>query len=393
MAAGLGYGFSAMSTDTGHNSTSGDVSWALNNPERRADWGYRAMHGSVVLSKQITEAYYGKCPDYSYYYGCSTGGRQGIRELQLYPDSFDGVLAGAPAWWTTHLQTWSVKVSLFNLPVTAAHHIPPTLFPALAAEVLKQCDPQDGLKDNIISDPFGCNFFPEALLCSSNVTNQTTSACLTAPQIDTFNKIHASYVETNDTFIFPGLALGSEAQWDFLLAADAPSSFGTEYVQDMVLDDPNWNYWDFNLSTIQIADKKRPGNATADFFDLSPFHNRGGKLIHYHGEADGLIPTGSSVYFYKQVLQKMVPKGVKLDDWYRFFLIPGMQHCTGTPTDVDAPWYIAGANQAGELGVPGAVHGVPGYRDGKHDALLALMDWVEKGQAPDEVRLTLVRYR
>lgn len=389
MASGLGYGFSVMSTDTGHNSTSGDVTWALNNPERQKDFGYRAMHGSIVLAKQITEAFYGKHPKYSYYSGCSTGGRQGLKELQIHPETFDGVLAGAPAWWTSHLQTWTLKVALFNLPVDADHHISPELFPAIAREVLKQCDTQDGVKDNIISDPQGCNFFPEALLCGPNVTNQTTSACLTPPQVKTLYKLHGDYVETNDTFIFPGLNLGSEAQWDFLLGASDPSTYGTQYVQDMVLNDANWNYWDFNVSIVELADSRRPGNATADDFDLSPFHKRGGKLIHYHGDSDGLIPTGSSIYFYKQVLQTLKSKGIDLGGWYRFFLIPGMQHCSGTPTNMDAPWYIAGGNQAGELGTsPNAVHSVPGFSDGRHDALLALMDWVEKGQAPDEIIAT-----
>lgn len=176
MGTGVGYGFAVMSTDTGHNSTSGDITWALNQPEQKIDWGYRAMHGSIVLSKQIVEAYYKKKPCYSYYSGCSTGGRQGLRDIQLYPDDFDGVLAGAPAWWTSHLQTWTIKLGQYNLPVDAPTHIPVSLFPVIGAEVLKQCDAQDGLVDTIISDPYGCNFRPETLLCGANTTN--TSACL-----------------------------------------------------------------------------------------------------------------------------------------------------------------------------------------------------------------------
>lgn len=96
-----------MSTDTGHISLSNNGSWAYKAPERITDWGYRAMHGSVVLSKEITEMYYGCKPQYNYYSGCSTGGRQGLKEVEMYPEDFDGVLAGAPAWWTSHLQTVS----------------------------------------------------------------------------------------------------------------------------------------------------------------------------------------------------------------------------------------------------------------------------------------------
>jgi feruloyl esterase len=197
MAAGSHYGFATISTDTGHNSTAGDITWALNEPERIIDWGYRAMHGSVEIAKQVVQAYYDCKPKYNYYSGCSTGGRQGIRDVQLYPDDFHGVLAGAPAWWTSHLQTWTVKIGLYNLPVDAPHHIPPALFPVVGAEVLKQCDGQDGLVDNVISNPLGCDFFPEALLCGPGVTNQTTSRCLTAAQIGTLYHIYNDYVDWN----------------------------------------------------------------------------------------------------------------------------------------------------------------------------------------------------
>lgn len=189
-----------MSTDTGHNSTSIDITWALNQEQKKVDFGYRAMHGSIELSKQLVSTYY-DCPiKYSYYSGCSTGGRQGLKEIELYPDQFDGVLAGAPAWWTSHLQTWTVKLGLYNLPNTSARSIPLELFPAIGAEVLKQCDGQDGVVDTIISDPYGCHFIPEALLCDEGVVNQTAAGCLTSPQIDTLYHIYNDYVDTNQVY-------------------------------------------------------------------------------------------------------------------------------------------------------------------------------------------------
>jgi feruloyl esterase len=117
-------------------------------------------------------------------------------------------------------------------------------------------------------------------------------------------------------------------------------------------------------------------------FDLTHFASRGGKLIHYHGFSDGLIPTGSSIYFYKQVLSTLLPKGVTISDFYKFYLVPGMQHCSGSVGD--APWYIGGGGQPFSLGA--TVHGVPGFEDPKHDALLALMQWVEDDVAPEEIR-------
>ncbi|KAM0714913.1 hypothetical protein Q7P37_009378 [Cladosporium fusiforme] len=380
MGAGLDYGFAVWSTDTGHNSTSGELSWALNNPEVRADWGHRAIHGSAVMARQIVEAYYENEAKYAYFSGCSTGGRQAIREVQLHPETFDGVLAGAPAWWTDRLQTWSLRVGIANLPV-GGHHIPPQLFEVIAAEVRKQCDWQDGLVDDIISDSTGCRFVPEALLCSEDVKNQTAAKCLTAPQLATLNELHADWREADNAFQFPGLELGSEEQWGFLLGSDEPSSYGTDYVRDFVLNDPNWDYESFNGSIVALADELAPGNASATDFDLAPFHARGGKLLHHHGSADGLIPTRSSILFHSQVQRTLQPRGIELDDFYRFFIVPGMQHCSGTPASVRAPWYFAGPNQAGAL--DSGLHSTPGFSDEAHDELLALMAWVEEGRAPD----------
>lgn len=218
-----------------------------------------------------------------------------------------------------------MKLGSYNLPNTSAHYIPPSLFPIIGAETLKQCDGSDGVIGTIISDPSRCNFDIEALLCPDGVQNQTAAGCLTSPQLDTLYKIYNDYVDTNQTFVFPHLEVGSEAQWPVLLGGDAPSSLGTEYVQDFLLNDPDWPWQDFDYSIIQLADQLDPGNATVDNFDLEPFQKQGGKLLQYHGLADALIATGSSVYFYNHVLRTLMPKGVDLDDFYRFFLVPGMQ--------------------------------------------------------------------
>ncbi|KAH8801768.1 putative ferulic acid Esterase/Feruloyl esterase [Xylogone sp. PMI_703] len=376
------YGFASMSTDTGHISGTADGSWALNNPEGLIDWGYRAMHGSVELSKQLIEAYYGSPARYNYYLGCSTGGRQGLKEVQFYPDDFDGVVAGAPAWWTSHLQPWTTQIGKINLPADAPYSIPASLLPVIEAEVFRQCDPQDGLRDNVISDPAGCNFNPMKLLCRAGAN---TSNCLTAPQLGTLYKLHHDYVETNQTFVFPAYALGSEAQWDYTVTVpEAPNTLGTDYIADFLVNNSNWNWETYDYSYVQLADKINPGQATANDFDMSPFSKKGGKLLQYHGWADGYISTGSSIYFHDQVSQTLIPKGVELDDWYRFFLVPGMQHCGGSVHD--APWYFAGASQA--LTLSPTVHSTPGYRDSKHDIVLAIMDWVENGVAPDEIIAT-----
>lgn len=387
-AAGLHYGFATWSTDTGHNSTSGDLSWALDNEERRIDWGHRAIHQSAVMARQVAEKYYDAEAEYAYFSGCSTGGRQALREIQLHPETFDGVLAGAPAWWTDRLQTWSLWVGLLNLPTNSSSRIPPEAFPMIAKEVVAQCDWQDGLKDGIVSDSKGCRFVPEALLCSSedDLRNQTAAECLNPHQIDTLTQIYGDYKGEDNAFIFPGLELGSEEQWAFLAGGEKPSTYGSEFVQNFMLDDPSWEPASYNSTIPFLASELRPGNASATDFDLAPFHARGGKLLHHHGSADGLIPTGSSVYFHSQVQQTLQPRGIELEDFYRFFVVPGMQHCTGTPKDISAPWYFAGPNQAASLG--NGTYSTPGFSDETHDELLALMAWVEDGRAPDMIIAT-----
>ncbi|KAI1335283.1 feruloyl esterase B precursor [Xylariaceae sp. FL0016] len=370
------YGFATMSTDTGHSSAAFDGSWALDAPETVIDWGYRAMHGSIVLSKEIIQTYYAITDGikYSYYASCSTGGRQGLKEVQMYPDTFDGISVGAPAWYTVHLASATLYDGLLNTPVDGPGYIDPSLFSSVSAEMIKQCDPQDGLTDSIVGDPFGCNFDFEALLCGSD---SNSSSCLTPAQLTTLYKGYNDWVDTNQTFVFPGIALGADAS--FLMGS--VSTLGSGFYQYFIYNDTNYDYTQFSYKDVQFADTVNPGNATANDFDMSPYMNKGGKIIMYHGGADSLIPTGSSPYFYKQVQHAMEPQGVNLDDFYRFFLIPGMNHCSGS--DV-APWYIAGGSQS----LTGATHSVPGYEDAEHDVILAMMKWVEEDSAPEKLVAT-----
>ncbi|ELQ40368.1 feruloyl esterase B [Pyricularia oryzae] len=377
-AVGPRYGFVGVSTDTGHNSTSGDVTWATND-ETKQDWGHRAIHGAATLGKKMAEAYYGAPVDHSYYSGCSTGGRQGLKEAQLHPETFDALLIGAPAWWTSHLQTWTLRVGALNQPADAPHHIPVQKFSLIAQETLEQCDGADGVNDGIISQPEKCNLDLNTLLCTSGTVNST---CLTNAQIETANKVHADYI-AEGRFAFPGLSISAETLWAFLLGASEPSSYGTQYVQYMLLNDPTWRWQDYTDEIVWRADRENPGNASATAYNMSAFRDKGGKIIMYHGIADGLIPTGSSHYFYQQVAN--ATGGISpLRDWFRYYDVPGMGHCSGS--SYNAPSYFAGANQAENLGTSG--YSVPGFSDAKHDVLLALTQWAEKGETPESIIAT-----
>lgn len=279
MGAGVRYGFAVVSTDTGHNSTTSDLIWALDAPEKRKDFGYRAIHGSTVLGKSLTEAYYAQNISYAYYSGASTGGRQGLREAEYDPTSFDGLLIGAPAWWTSHMQPWTTKLGSFNLPTNASNHIPADLFTALIGdEVISQCDAVDGVVDGIVSAPEQCNFNTTVLLCGSATAQNTSTACLTEAQIGTVENIYNDYY-AEGRFAFPGLELGSEAQWDVLLGASTPSSLGDEYIQYFLLNDPSWTWEEYTDDLLWLADAKDPGNCTADHYKaMATVKERGSKM-------------------------------------------------------------------------------------------------------------------
>ena len=251
---------------------------------------------------------------------------------------------------------------------------------AVHKEVMRQCDPQDGLVDGVISDPYGCHFFPEALLCTSSFRK---SSCLTPAQLDTFYHLYSDWVDINQTFVFPHLALGSELENGWLFnPGNEPSTLGTSWLQNFLFNDTTYDWHDFDYTVIPFADAANPGQANANDYDLSPFYGKGGKLLQHHGLADGAIPASSSIYFYKRVLQTLAKKGLALDDFYRFFLVPGMSHCRRGVGD--APWVFGALGQH----LSETSHSVPGFEDADHDMLLALMRWVEEGTAPDSVIAT-----
>ncbi|KAI2905816.1 hypothetical protein CBS63078_5270 [Aspergillus niger] len=376
---GVKYGHAVFSTDTGHNSTATDASWSYQNIESQVNWGWRALHETVIYSKLITEAFYGIKPSFNYYQGCSTGGRQGFKEAEAFPSDFDGIIAGAPAWWTSHQQIWQFWVGYVNY-ISNLTMIPTSKFDVIGKEVLRQCDGQDGLVDTIISDPLGCNFNPEMLLCSSDVTDTTNAECLTAEQLQTFDILTRDFLETNSTLVFPAWLRGSEHFWNLNIDGGAPNIIGLGYIQYMLGLGPDWKWESFDADIVQLSERLNPGQADASYYNLREFYEGGRKLIHYHGLSDGGIATGASYYLYDQIDRALTPQGIDVNDFYRFFPIPGMGHCVDTANYVNAPYYIAGISMTNN-----GQHSVPHYQDAKHDVLFALMDWVENGTAPDAI--------
>ena len=182
--AALRRGYAAASTDTGHSGGSGR--FALGHPEKLTDFGYRAVHEMTVQSKAIVAAFYGAGPRHSYWTGCSSGGKQGLKEAQRFPADYDGIVAGAPANFWTHLMIGTIWIGQATLKDATAY-IPRDKYPVIHKAALAACDATDGVHDGLIEDPTRCRFDPGALLC----TNGDGQACLTAAQVEAARKIYA----------------------------------------------------------------------------------------------------------------------------------------------------------------------------------------------------------
>src|SRR5208337_4131404 len=162
MAEALLNGYATSSTDTGHSSAGG--SFALGHPEKLIDFAWRSEHDMTVKAKAVIKAYYGDDPKFSYWVGCSSGGKQGLKEAQRFPDDFDGIVAGAPVLNWTHRSIEALWVAQAELKDPASY-IPPEKYPLIHQAAIAACDERDGLKDGLIGDPAGCHFEPGTLEC------------------------------------------------------------------------------------------------------------------------------------------------------------------------------------------------------------------------------------
>ncbi|KAK0730963.1 Tannase/feruloyl esterase [Lasiosphaeris hirsuta] len=396
MGQGPHYGFATISTDNGHNSAGSDLSWATT--ARLYDWGYRALHGSVVVSKLLIAQYYGQPLTYSYYSGCSTGGRQGLREIQYDANTFDGAVIGAAAWDTLHLMPWISKIAYAQLSNSGAGKLKTEQFNILAAEVLRQCDIQDGNPDNIISQPDRCIFNISTITCPSS----SPEGCITSAQAQTAMRVWSDYI-VDGRVVYQGFGRSSEDQWSVYFGADsALTGFDFDYERYWTYNNTGYTWQQFTDQAVIESERINPGQATANKFDISGFRTRpgkkGGKILMYHGLADGLISPKTSLYYYNQTISATGSTLEATKSWFRYFEVPGMQHCFFS-NRYNAPWDFGAPGQASALrllptlgvGLPavGDGWGVPGHlNDSNYDALLALTQWVENGKPVDSIIAT-----
>ncbi len=364
--------YATASTDTGHEAGGTDAGWALNHPEKIADFGYRGIHETAVVAKALINAFYGEAPKRSYFNSCSNGGRQALMEAQRYPEDYDGILAGAPANYWTHLLS-SAGSGVKALLSEAESYIPQSKLPAIQAAALEQCDAKDGVKDGVIENPLACKFDPSVLLCKG----ADSDSCLTTHQMAALKSIQSGLVDGKGKQIFPALSPGGEAEpggWGPWITGEQREksqmfAFGTQFFKNMVYSDPNWNYKTFDPDRdVKAADDKLAKVLNSTDPDLSAFAKRGGKLILYHGWADAAIPAVNAIHYYDSVVSKM--GAAKAAEFVRLYMVPGMQHCGGG----------AGPNVFGQAGTPSG--------DPSRNIDAALEAWVEKGSAPGSIVAT-----
>jgi hypothetical protein len=351
------------STDTGHPASAGGT-FALN-PDNTLnlglirDFAFNGIHQQAVWTKKLTAMYYGEGPKFTYWNGCSTGGRQGHQQAQKYPNDFDGILAGAPAFnWDRFIPAEQWGEIVMNQEVGAPISV--AKLQATTQVSIAACDALDGITDGVIQDPRACHFKASALTCTGN-----PATCLTSAEASAVNKIWDGP---------PGpkagerLWFGLERGTTFLgLDGPSPFSISTQWLQYWVHQNPGFDWHTITEANFaqefQQSELKFHDVIGTDDPDLSGFRDHGGKMIIYHGLADLLImPRGSYNYYNRAT--KHAGGLSQVQKFYRFFPYPGNSHCGGNPDQPNAP--LIDSSSSGGL-------------------FQALVNWVEHDAAPDSI--------
>lgn len=359
--AALSRGFMSVQQNTGHDAATYRLGeFADGNLGLLIDYASRAVHVTVNLAKEVAERYYDSGPSYSYWNGCSTGGRQGLMAAQRHPGDFDGIVAGAPVLDFTDTQLWGIHnaQALDKAPISKAQ------LPVLAEAVMAKCDAIDGLEDGLIADPRQCDFDPAADLPTGDGETD-----FTPEQIAALQSI-AEGIKVNGETVFPGVPWGVEGMtaagdsgWDlWIVSEDGPSRqlvYGETFLQNMAMlpksgNDLDWRTFDIEANYADIQQIREILDATDP--DLSDFASRGGRIIGYFGWADPALNPLMGVEYYEAVQAEMGEEVTS--DFYRLFMAPGMFHCDG------------------------------GYGPDQFDPFTPLVEWVERGVAPDKIVAT-----
>jgi hypothetical protein len=361
-------GFVAVQTNTGHDAASEPLATFTPSLQKTVDYAFRAVHESAQTAKRIVNVFYDRPAAYSYFDGCSTGGRQGLMSAQRFPGDFDGIAVGAPVLNFTD----SVLVGIWQARALSAAPISPAKLQRLAQAVYDKCDAADGLQDGLITDPRQCRFDPAADLpkCSGDENEE----CFTAAQIGALKTLYGGIV-SNGKPHFPGLLPGAEkvgtdlatrekvSGWDgWIIGKSGPSrllQYGEAFARYLAFSnaDPSydWRKFDFDKDLARTSQIRALLDARDP--DLSEFKSRGGKIVMYFGWADTALSPLMGLDYYEQVSAKIGPT---TRDFYRLFMVPGMFHCRG------------------------------GFGPDRFDPMTPLINWVESGAAPQRIEASLL---
>jgi feruloyl esterase len=364
--ASVNSGFATVGTDTGHQGVVFQAAWALDDLDRQVNFGHVAVHRTSEVAKAIVRAYYNADPAHSYFSGCSNGGRQAMMEAQRYPDDFDGVVAGAPALDFVGIGAQFVRDAKINYPDPKNLSTP--LLTAdnlkfLESKILASCDAADGVKDGLMEDPRSCAFDTATLpVCAGDRAGE---GCFTKAQHAALKQLYAP-TANRDGVIYPAQPFGGEgdaAGWPAWITGVNPQvfgvskepslrfAFGTELFKYFVFSDPAWDYSTYDLSTWKKDTRLTASILNATDPNLDAFKAKGRKAIIAHGWSDPALTPLGSVRYYQQV----EARDPALRDYLRMFMEPGVLHCGGGPGPDVIDWTTA------------------------------IVDWVERGKAPDAV--------
>ena len=360
-------GYATGGTDTGHQGSGIQAGWALGNLERQLNYGHLAIHRTTEVAKAVIRGYYGTDAEKSYFSGCSNGGRQAMMEAERYPEDFDGIVAGAPAFDFTNIATSFIRNTKAAFPNASqlSPLVTPELLKLLETKVLEACDAKDGVSDGVIEDPRDCRF--DLTKIAACPIAKPAANCLTKTQRAVIAAIYSA-TEDRAGRVYPGQPFGGEGQnggWmDWITggggltrAVGSPSvpsaqyAFGTEFFKYLVFQDSTWDYTKYDVANARRDTRFTRTFLNADDPDLSAFTGRGGKLIIWHGWADAALNALSTIGFY----DGMTAKAPGLSDKARLFLLPGVLHCAG------------------------------GAGPDRVDWVKTISTWVEKGSAPDRL--------
>ena len=353
-ATALAHGFATARTDTGHLAAKEPLGTFAVNPDKVVDHGYRAVHETVTLAKNLVEKFYGSAPRFSYWDGCSTGGRQGVMSAQRNPTDFNGIVAAAPTLrWTDIMMK-----GLWNQKAIDHGKLTPAKMQTVFKAVTAKCDAADGKTDGLVDDPRQCKFNPATDIKRWDAGSENDQ-CVTGVQVEALQQIYDGPTDSKGNKLFVGQVPGSEdqsTQAPFMFMPDGTPNALTRYADSwmkyLAFKDPNYNSksFDFDKDPQRIRKIDEVFNPTSD---LAAFRDAGGKMITFWGWADNALNPQMGTNYYDEVVQKFGLPGAQ--SFYRFYLVPGFAHCRG------------------------------GYGPNEVDALSVVIDWVEGGIAPERL--------